>query len=249
MSATDFLPRREADLRGFSVNFNSKINSIGPQSLGLTAAQAADYNQVHNSFMAAYVLATSPSTRTRPVVVAKRAAVKALRQLARQLAAIIRAQPGVSDHQKAVLGLTINGAGGRSPRIARPRTAPRLYITPLEGGRIRLRLRDPGEPAKRGKPTGARSALIMRWVGGHPEPDMSKWKLAGMTTRTTLIITLPQTVGGVPRIPGPGVPGVWIKACWQNPRSESGPFTLAVDASAPFRLRGPVQVGIRMRRH
>jgi hypothetical protein len=227
MSATDFLPRREADLRDWSVNFNSHINA-DPATYGLTAAQAADYNTKHNAFMAVFALASAPGTRTRPRVVEKNAAQQVLRRSARQLAAIIRAFPGVTAVQRVEAGLTVRGSGGRSAPIPPPRTAPRLMVLDQRGGRVTIGLGNMAEASRRGRPRGVRGAVVLFFVGELPPADRADWSWLDMTSKTKLTLNLPRGLA-------PGTP-IWLTAFWENPRSQRGPLATPIYTHAPWRL-------------
>jgi len=227
MSATDFLPRREADLRGWSCNFSEKINA-DPEAIGLTAAQAADYSAKHDAFITAYRLANEPCTRTRPSITAKNDALRAVRRAARQLAKIIHAARKATNAQKASLGLTVRRPGGRHAHLPRPRTAPHLLARSVTGRRVELRLRDPGEPTKRGRPSGVDRAVILMYIGDRPPADRSQWRWRGMTTRTRYAAMMPHDAS-------PGTP-VWFTARWENKRGEGGPLASPICAYAQHGL-------------
>ena len=232
MSATDFIPRRQADVRNWSINFNAKINA-DPESFGLTFAQAADYNTLHNAFTAAYALANSPSTNSKSNTRSKDTALHALKQKARQLAAIIRAHPGITSAQKSVLSLTIRGRGGRQRAFPQPMHAPYVTIRPGPGAMVELRLRD-ATSTKSGQPDGVHSATIFCWVGDNPPGTIPEWRWVDATTKTKYIVNLPADAQ-----PGDKV---WYIACWQNPRGELGPAARPV---CTFRQFGPGIVGMR----
>lgn len=226
MSATDFLPRRGADLRNFSVNFNSKINA-DPEAFGLTREQATEYNVLHNEFMAIFALANAPSTRTPTAIQAKKTATIALRKKARQLAGIIRAWPGITDTKKAVLGLTIRTAGGRQRPFPPPRSAPLMSVQYVNGSQVSIRLRDADAPTRRGRPVGVNGATLMFHTGDTPPPArMSEWSFLRLVSRTTLTVSLPTRLHAGAK--------VWLVAAWQNPRAQLGPFAQPVSVHKQF---------------
>lgn len=229
MSATDFLPRREGDLRTWSINFDARI-SADPAAYGLTAAQAAEYNTLHNAFMAAYALAAAPGTRTSPIVQTKHAAARELRSEARRLARIVHSRRVASDAQKKDLGLTVRRPGGRQARNARPNVAPTVAVESAAGGKLKVVLRSVEQPTRRGRPTGVQGASVYYFAGESPSADLKDWRYAGATTRTVMLVALPADVE-------PGA-RVWLTACWRNGRAECGPLAWPVCA---YRPRGGVE--------
>jgi len=230
MSATDFLARRESDLRTWSINFDARI-SADPAAYGLSAAQAAEYNTLHNAFLAAYTLAAAPGTRTSPIVEAKNAAMRELRQAARRLARIVHAGRVASDAHKSALGLTVRRPGGRQTRIAKPEEAPIVTVEAAAGGKLKVRVRSLEQPTRRGRPAGVMGASIFFFAGEWPPVGLKDWRYAGATTRTTCHVKLPRDVEPGER--------VWVTACWRNPRAECGPPAWPVCA---YRARGGVDL-------
>lgn len=219
MSATDFLPRREIELRNWSARFCAKIVAE-PEAYGLTAELAADYRVKNDAFVAAFDIANKPDTRTTGAVQAKNTAMRPLRKAARKLARIIHSRPDVSGEQKTNLGLTVRRPGGRVGRLPRPGSAPWLRIEAIKGRRITLALSDPVQPFRRGLPVGVDMVMIMAYVGDRPPEDSAGWYSCGMTTKMKFVTTLPDHVP-------PGTP-VWFAAIWQNPRGQMGPAGPAV---------------------
>lgn len=224
MSDTDFMPRRQADVRNWSITFNTAINA-DPEAYGLTVAQAAEYNTLHNAFMAAYALATAPATDSRVNTQLNKSAFKALKARARKLAAIVRAYPDITNVKKATLGLTINGPGGKQRPFPPPTHAPFVSIRPAPDGMVELRLRD-ATSSRRGQPVGVHSATIFTWVGDNPPVTIQQWRWVGGTTKTKYIVNLPRNAQPGDR--------VWYIACWQNPRGEQGPASRPVMTYGQF---------------
>lgn len=210
----DFLPRRQVDFLNWSANFDRQIN-LAPQNFGLAAQQAADYTQRHAAFAQAYPTAIDPAGGGPSAIVGKNQAESALREYARTLAGIIRAQRSVTDEQRIVLGL--RQARKRPTRIARPEHAPKIAINWPTGRSVTMHLRDAQRPTSTAKPQGVDNAVIFSFVGEYPRPSMKEWRMHAMATRTT------KTIYFEPRYaPLPGVK-VWITAQWSNPRGQTGP--------------------------
>jgi hypothetical protein len=225
MSATDFLPRREADLRMWSITFNARLQTEY-SAYGLRASQAAQYAQAHDAFLTAFERANTPATRTKSAVQMKNDAQKVLRRTARHFARIIHAHPAVSDVQKAELGLTITRGGGKQALLPAPDTRPWLTADVQSGGRVQVRLRDSAQPFRKGRPAGVKGAILQRWCGEHPPDDVKRWVLWAMTTRTRVSLLLPHDVP-------PGTP-IWLTAHWVNPRQEAGPLAHPIRVFTPL---------------
>jgi hypothetical protein len=213
MSATDFLPRREADLRDWSRNFRERILEMGAAT-GLSSEMIDEYVLRDGQFADLYQLATEPSTRTSPIIAAKNDARDVVKKLARQYAGIIHAHPGVTAEQKVRLHLTVRRGGGRSPRHPRPDHAPIMFIGSMQGASIKLRLRD-ATSARRGRPVGVRSATLLGFAGETPPASIRDWKLLRMTNRTDINLMLPKWAAEGEKL--------WITARWENTRCEAGP--------------------------
>lgn len=211
----DFLPRRQVEFLHWSANFDRHIN-LAPQDYGLAAQQAAEYSQLHAAFAQAYRIANDPSTGGKSAVAGKDMAEVTLRKHARQLAGIIRAQPGVNDQQRIALGLKQRRR--RPTRIGRPEHAPRISIDWPIGRAVTVYLRDAQRPRSKAKPKGVDHAVIFSFVGEYPPALVKDWRIHAMATcnRKTLFFDWRAA-------PLPGTK-VWITARWESPRGEAGPI-------------------------
>src|SRR3954452_21321680 len=85
--ATDYLPKREADLVNWSAGFSAYITA-NAAAVGLQSSQATSYAALHASWVSAFDTATNNSTRTPAAIEAKNDAKKLLVASARQLVGI-----------------------------------------------------------------------------------------------------------------------------------------------------------------
>src|SRR5947209_7219260 len=122
----DFLPQGDAALLDWSASFDRQVNA-DPAGLGLSPEQAAEYRTLHLAFADAYLAAASPPTRTRGAVASKNAARSALKQKARQLVGIVKAQPGLGEAERVALRLLAPRGGRRVPH-ATPTHAPSITV-------------------------------------------------------------------------------------------------------------------------
>lgn len=218
----DYIPSRDAELVGWSNNFE-QIVAAAPVALGLTVAQAAAYTAANADWQAAYTAGTDPSTRNVGTVAQKREKRAAIVALARQYNAIIQATPSVTDQQKLDLGLHVKDAEP-SPSHA-PTFAPGVVVLSVFNRTARTRLFDPANPTKRGKPDNCAGAQVFSYVGEEPPADLSAWTSEGNTSRTALDITFPTSVA-------PGAK-IWITARWFGPRFQNGPAATPVMTNLP----------------
>jgi hypothetical protein len=206
-----FIPSKDGELVTWSADFAAKLTST-PTAFGCTAGQATAYATLDAAFAAAVGTATDPSTRTRGTVAAKDAAKVPLVAMARELARIINAFPGITNQQRIDLGLTPR-SGQVSP-INPPAEAPVLEVVAAVGRTLKLKLRSI-DSDRRGKPAGVAGASLFSYVGASAPADVADWTFEGSTTRTTFDLEFPPTVA-------PGAQ-VWLTAFWFNPRTQSGP--------------------------
>lgn len=209
--AHDFIPRRDMAFREWSANFSAVINAA-PEAFGLSAAQAADYAALHDAYAAALTIACEPRTRTSVSISVKKSARHNAEREARRLARLIQATNGISNVQRAQLGLTVPDT--KPTPVAPPKQPPSLFVKLRFGSTIRVMLREQGT-SRRGKPEGVAGAIVLSYVGDTPPGDFSKWTLAANTTRPNADVTIAGDIE-------PGAK-VWITAYWYNARAQAGP--------------------------
>lgn len=219
MSDTDFLPMPEAKLASFVANFARQINAAD-SPFPFTEQQAADYQIAADTFIAALSRARAGGTRTPASIQAKNDAKQIIRRMTREYARMVHASPTVTDECKSHLGLTINRPGGRSPRIPRPNSAPRLIVEGLHAGVLRVRLRDRSSE-RRGRPRGVLGSSLFSFIGDLPPADRDDWTVVAPTGRTRFRLLMPDMPAGA---------SLWLCAQWRNPRGEAGPLCQAVRA-------------------
>src|SRR5690348_2383037 len=112
--------------------------SASPESYGLSPELAASFGAINAALQSAYAAAREPATRTVPAVAGKNLALRAMRQSAMNVSAIIRATPTVSDAQLIGLGLL-----PRSVRksVAAPDKPPVVRVRAVTGRLVSLHVR------------------------------------------------------------------------------------------------------------
>jgi hypothetical protein len=219
----DFLPRQDAELRGWMRSFSDNI-SVNYADLGLTELDATNYSAGVDAFAAGFAMAFEPATRTRANSATKDAARQQVVAQTRALVRIIRANPAVTNTQLVDLGLPPRPR--RGALIGPPATAPRLELLPSLGRIVHLRLWNNGPGPRRGKPHQVAGAMIFYCLADQPPAGLAGWQFAASTSRTTLAFTPPLSAT-------PGTQ-VWLMAMWFIAKGETGPMSLPVRTHAQF---------------
>src|SRR6476620_2714104 len=102
MGKSFYLTNRYGDLRNASQVFSDLINAAAT-SYGITMPQAVAYKALNDSFVAKFLLADAPETRTKATILDRNNAAILLNQNASMLAKIVEATPTVPVAQKANL--------------------------------------------------------------------------------------------------------------------------------------------------
>lgn len=218
---TDFLPRRDEDLRGWAANMAAHL-AADPQRYGVPEPLAQELIQRQEAFAAAMQVAAEPGTRTVVTVSIKNDARRALEVAARQVAALARATPGVSDAERIGLGLRPRKAG--LTRTPRPDARPVVRIVSAVGYAIEIELAD-GPGGRRARPAQVAGAALFTHVGPAAPVDVEQWQYRGTVSRCRATLYFP---GDTP--PGSRV---WCFAYWLNPRGEHGPSALPACTNLP----------------
>lgn len=214
MSDLHVPPTGDLKLEAFATNADEKITAT-PTAFGLVAAQATEYHGLCVDFSARLATAINPATRTKGTIAAKNTAKAALLAKTRELLRIISAHPGLTDQQRADLGMKVRD------HIPTPQPTPatRPVITVDTAGH--LRLVDETAPTRRARPAYVMGAFLFMKVAASPtEPPPSKpseAEFAGLTTRTNHTLSLPE--GSVGKT-------LHVLAQWVNARGEPGPVSL-----------------------
>ncbi|MEZ6122891.1 MAG: hypothetical protein R3C49_06905 [Planctomycetaceae bacterium] len=206
------MPTTDAGLLAWSNNFRTRIAS-DPAIYGLTAQAATAYEAVQSTYATAYQTAVDPGTRTRPSIAAKDAAKAALQLASRQLGRIVEGTASVTDAQKLALGLNVRRPP--TPRPA-PTTSPILEVMAVTGRTVRLRLHG-DEPSRRGKPKDVVNATIFTYIGETPSSDRNQWRFEFSSNKLVVDIEFADDT--------PAGTRVWMTACWNNAKCESGPMS------------------------
>jgi hypothetical protein len=218
----DYIPGREAEQVNFVGNFAAVV-TLKAAALGVPLPLAASNQAAADDYAAAYATATDPATRTAAAVADKSDKRRASVASTRRVAAVVRANPDLGPHVMADLGLRPRDAR-HSPSPA-PEAPPAVNVLSVFGCTARVRLTDPANPARRGKPDHVAGAQVFSHVGETAPANLSDWTNEGNTGRTALDLVFPPTLE-------PGA-RVWITARWFGPRFQNGPTAPPVTTRLP----------------
>jgi hypothetical protein len=147
-----YIPPREADFVAWITNFDALILAT-PVAYGLSAADATALDDMTQTYLTAYTLATAGGTRGPANIAAKDAARANVTARARQLATTIQSNPTISDEQKTALGITVRKTN-KTP-VPTPTSSPLLAFVAATPLQATLRYADQSTPASRAMPFGA----------------------------------------------------------------------------------------------
>lgn len=207
-----YIPNQDAALDFWADNFCGMIET-DPNRYGLMLYDASVLTTQFNIWHAAYQKALNPMTRT-PVAVADKDGEKVtLLQLVRQYAAQIRANLGVSDDDKAALGLTIPDP--TPTPIPVPTTYPVIGVMLAGTGEHNLVIADQLTPWKKSKPYGVIGCLLFAKNGTTPPDNMTGSQLFAVPTKADLVLDVSAYT-----------PGTWLAyaAQWFNAKGQMGPM-------------------------
>jgi hypothetical protein len=195
MPAGPYIPAANAAFEAWAVNFQSVI-AANPTNYGLLAGDATTITAAYNSWHAAYLLATSPTTRT-PATVAAMATAKAASLITfRSYAQIIQSNVAVSDANKAAAGLTVR-ATGRTP-IPAPTNVPILGLVVQTPGVAQINYKNSANPTSKQKPYGALQVQLSYQVAPTGTPDPDAGNLGLVATKAPFLFNTPA--GGTGKI-------------------------------------------------
>ena len=181
-----YIPSKDAELGAWSLNFATLL-TLDPPRYGLLPADALVVQTQYDIFAAAYLLAINPSTKTVVTVADKDGEKVTLLAIVRQYAALIRANKGVADDDKAALGLNIPDA--TPTPIQPPASSPKLAITLASEGYHSLSMVDSSTPTKKAKPYGCVGAqLVCVNSTSNITPDMTNAPTLAIVTKGDFLL-------------------------------------------------------------
>jgi hypothetical protein len=221
MAAGPYIPAKNSLFESWALNFSNVI-AANPSNYGLATSDATTITAAYTSWHAAYLLATSPSTRT-PATVAAMATAKASSLITfRAYAQAIQANPGVSDMNKAAAGLTVR-ATGRTP-IPTPTNVPILSIAAMQPGVAQINYRNSANPTSKQKPYGSIQVQLSYFIAPTGTPDPNTGNLGVLESKSPFLFPTPSGDAGK---------AVQLYGRFVTRRGLLGPWSALLPFSAP----------------
>lgn len=216
-----YIPTRNADLLAWLANFSTLITAT-PLAYGLQTSDATTIAAENSAYSTAYTLATDPSTRTRATVAGFSAAKAHALSIVRPYAQQIANNLGVTNEQKASLGLTVRDTS-RTP-VPPPTTQPVLSIAFAQHLQMTLRFADVTTPTSRAKPAGVTTMVLAKYVGVAVATDPESANLDSLVTVQPVNVAFDSGDQG--------------KICtffarWANRKGQLGPWSAGVHMTIP----------------
>jgi hypothetical protein len=214
--AAPYIPPTDAALQTWADNFSTLITAA-PATYGLVAGDAVAIAAVVNAYSAAYAIAIDPPTRTKPSVAAKDAARQAMLDVVRGYAIQIRNNAGVTNEDKADLGLTLPDP--TPTPVPPPATSPVLSVlgaTPLQ---LTLRFTDQTTPTSRAKPENVTGLELHAVASATVISDPAVIPYAKIATRNPVALDFDAADVGKQ---------AYIAGRWLNRKGEPGPWSNVV---------------------
>jgi hypothetical protein len=189
-----YIPTKDSAFDAWANNFATLIDA-NPPLYGLNSTDAAAIEAAYIQWNTAYLLVTSPSTKTRSTVAAKDTArITALATL-RPYAQGIANNAGVTPANKTALGL--NPRTSTPVPITAPTTNPVLTVTQSMSLQTVIRYRDSiASPSVKSKPYGVIQLQLFGVLSATPITDPTALQLLNVYTKSPLIQTWPAGSGG-----------------------------------------------------
>jgi hypothetical protein len=221
----DFIPRSDGGMRQWAENFAGLLVADHAR-YGLDAGEATDVHSVVAAYAAALARAREPATRNVTTVAEKDARRAVMLDVLRSTARFIRINHGVSNADKAALGLTIADQT-RTP-VPAPVTAPRLAVVAATPLVHTLRYADANAPDRRGKPPGAIGlqlfVRVTRTVAGNADAEPEEVNVAGPESADFRAFVTRQPLGVEFKPSERGLTAHYY-ARWQTRRGLVGPWS------------------------
>jgi hypothetical protein len=188
MSTSPYIPNSDADFASWLSNFAAVI-AASPTTYFLAAGDAAAISAQQALYNAAYLAATSGSTRGPATVAAKDAARTTATQIVRPYAVTIAGNPAISNDDKVAVGVTVRSTT-KTP-VPPPTTAPVLSLVSAVPNALNFQYRDAAAPLLKQKPAGVIGLQLNVAFGTVPavSPDATAFLLTATKTPFTVDTT------------------------------------------------------------
>jgi hypothetical protein len=221
MNNPDFIPRKDRKCADWIKNF---IDYVSGNYAGWGVPQETfdGVTVLAEDFLAKYLVANIPATRTSPAVIAKIEARRAVEKSVRtMIKAYIAYNAKITDADRIGMGLPIYKTT-RTP-VPVPTTYPRFDVDTSIIRHLTVHFYDEGSRRK-AKPAGVHGCEI-RWdIRDAPPATMDDLLRSALDTRTPFTLGFEENQRGKT---------VWLCLCWENTTGAKGPWSEMVSAIIP----------------
>jgi hypothetical protein len=217
-----YIPTKQALLASWLANFSTLI-SAGPAAYGLVASDATAIAGMNSSFQAAFLLCTSPTTKSASVVAAKNVSLATILPQIRAYAQTIANNPGVSSAAKIALGL--NPKTSTPAQITAPTSNPILSVQALGNLTATLRYRDSAASVSvKAKPFGSVVCQLYALVSLTAVTDPNTLSPIVAMTKSPTIVSLSAYAAGSQ---------LYLAARWGTRKQLFSPWSPIISLTVP----------------
>ncbi len=228
------LSKKDAILAAQARNF-SVVLADDPGAYGASAPTVAAVSAAVNAYVDSVNglgEARTSGVRSEAMTAVRNATRLAMLNLLRPIYAAVQASTSISDADKIALGVHVKAKGRTREPV--PAFAPLLSVMRVDGSVVSLRVRDPEQPDRKGRPPRTEGISLFTYVGAAPPDDASAFRFKANTGRVSIDVTFPASV--------PMGAAVWFVASFFNNRKESGPTCRPIRATIGAGSRMPMRL-------
>lgn len=182
-----YIPRRDVDLDAWALNFTTLLTAA-PATYGQTSGTAVACAAAYTAWHSAFLLVTSPSTKTPNTVALKDTQRINLLATLRPVAQAISLNPAVSSGSKVSIG--VNPRTSTPTPITPPTTYPILTIQAGANLQLYVRYRDSAaDVSVKSKPYGVQSVQIAYGVSGTAIVDADSLPTQVAATKSPFLLS------------------------------------------------------------
>lgn len=216
-SPAPYIPTKESLLDAWFANFSTLI-SAAPATYGLTSSDATSIAAAVATWHAAYLVITSPTTKTKQAVSAKNTAKHTALAVCRPYAQTVSLNAGVSSANKTALG--VNPRTSTPTPVPVPTTSPVLTAQSTSTAGTIIRYRDAtASPSVKAKPAGVKALQLFGVTSATPITTPDSLPLLGSFTKSPLTATLGSAAAG--KI-------AYFAARWITQAGKTGPWSSVI---------------------
>ncbi len=216
---THYLPRGDEGLLEWARNF-VEYAAAHPADLGLMAEDVAVAQAKLATFKGRMQSHYAMHQAARAERQAKDASREDFVRCTRGLVRRIQAAPGVTDPQRAALGIP---RADRTPTDAPvPASEPKAIIDTSERLRHTIRFFDAGTPTRKARPRGVMGCEIWVKVGGGPPTDERELVFLALDTASPYVAQYKGSEAGKM---------TYYRLRWVNTRGQRGPWSAVAEAT------------------